>query len=358
MSQQYLGENLIFIISQPRSGSTLLQRVLAGNNEVVVSSEPWLMLHPVYALRDKGIKTEYSADWARQGVQEFLELYTDGPEVYDDGIRAFAQTIYFNAIRRGGGSRFIDKTPRYLLIVDDLLRLFPKAKFIFLLRNPLSILASIVNSQISHDLSTLERFRMELLDGPSAILQGMKKLGSEAIVVRYEEFVTAPEKHTRRICDEIGITYQDGMVDYSNAPPLEGFMQDRVGVNSRSRPTGDSLESWQQLLTDAQQLHFAQSYLQALGRQTVEQLGYSFDELNDAVRAAAERVRGKVILPWQVALLNPDEMKGMDQLTVTRYRRNLKHDPPMARLKTSLSFFRALRKQFSWVFGRNERYKP
>ncbi|MEJ2137977.1 MAG: sulfotransferase [Gammaproteobacteria bacterium] len=358
MSQRYLGENLVFIISQPRSGSTLLQRVLAGNDAVVASSEPWLMLHPVYGLRDKGITADYSADWALQGVKEFLEIYTDGPEVYDDGIRAFAQAIYSNAIRRGGGNWFIDKTPRYLMIVDDLVRLFPKAKFIFLLRNPLSVLASIVNSQISHDLSTLERFRLELLDGPAAMLKGMEKLDDDAIVVRYEEFVTAPEKHTRRICDEIGLTYQDGMVDYSNAPPLEGFMQDRVGIHSRSRPTGDSLDSWQQLLTDAQQVHFAQSYLRSLGRQTVEKLGYSFDELNEAVCAAAEHAPGKVTLEWQVALLNPHQMKGMDHLAVNSYRYTLNHGPLMARLKTFLSFWWSLGKQIQWVFGKNDVFKP
>ncbi len=79
VSDKYLGDNLIFIISLPRSGSTLLQRVLGGHDDVVTSSEPWIMLHPVYGRRDKGISTEYSADWAALGVNEFLEHYTDGP---------------------------------------------------------------------------------------------------------------------------------------------------------------------------------------------------------------------------------------------------------------------------------------
>jgi len=352
MSDKYLGQNLIFIISQPRSGSTLLQRVLAGNDEVVTSSEPWLLLHPVYGRREEGITTDYGADWALLGVNEFLENYTDGPEVYDDGIRAFAQKIYANSLTRGGGSWFLDKTPRYLMIVDDLLRLFPAAKFIFLFRNPLSVLASVVNSQISHDLSTLERFREELLDGPEAMLRGVQQLGSKAISLRYEDFVTAPEKHTRQICDELGIPYQDGMVEYSNTPAVEGFMQDRTGIAKHDRPTEDSLDSWKQLLSDPQQIHFAQSYLRALGRDTLEQAGYSYDELSDAVRAAAERKRGRVVLPWSVAILRPDEMKGLDQLTVTRYRRERDYGRVVGGLKTIRSFFKALFKQISWVFGR------
>ena len=51
MSDEYLGENLIFIISQPRSGSTLLQRMLSGNKDIKTSAETWLMLHPLYAVR-------------------------------------------------------------------------------------------------------------------------------------------------------------------------------------------------------------------------------------------------------------------------------------------------------------------
>jgi hypothetical protein len=353
MSNTYQGENLVFIISQPRAGSTLLQRVLGTHYDMAISSEPWLMLHPVYGLRDKGIKTDYSADWAVKGVSEFLENYTDGPEVYEDGIRAFAQSIYANAMSKAGKQWFIDKTPRYLLILDDLLRLFPQAKFIFLLRNPLSVLASIVNTQISHDLYTLERFREELLDGPGNMLKAIDQLGDQAIVIRYEDFVVKPEEHTQSICAAIGIEYQPGMVDYSGSEPVKGFMQDRTGVQQHDRPSESRIESWRQLLTDPQQIHFAQSYLRALGRDTVEQLGYNYDELNDAIRAAVDRTPRKGwIFPWRVALLHPGEPKGMDQLTISHYRNLRDHGTLVGSLKTGGTFFQGLWVALRWVFGR------
>ena len=352
MSDKYLGENLIFIISQPRSGSTLLQRVLAGNDAVATSSEPWLMLHPVYGRRDTGIQTDYSADWAAQGVNEFLDNYTDGQEVYDDGIRAFAKTIYENAMAKGNGHWFIDKTPRYLMIVDDLLRLFPAAKFIFLLRNPLSVLASIVNTQIAHDLYTLERFTEELLLGPSTIINATRQLGDRAIVVRYEEFVVAPEERTQKICEAIGIEYQTGMVDYSDAEPVKGFMQDRTGIHQHERPNESRIESWRQMLTDPQQIHFAQNYLRDLGRETIEAFGYSYDELNDAVRQAAERDKGDgVLLPWRVALLHPDELKGRDQQAVSLYRNIRDHGQIKGRILSVGDFFIGIWRQLKFIFG-------
>jgi len=72
MAEKYLGEDLIFIISQPRSGSTLLQRILGGHPEIQTSAETWLLLHPTYAFRDSGIETEYDSRFSAQGVEEFL----------------------------------------------------------------------------------------------------------------------------------------------------------------------------------------------------------------------------------------------------------------------------------------------
>jgi hypothetical protein len=353
MAMTYLGENLVFIISQPRAGSTLLQRILGSHSEIAISSEPWLMLHPVYGTREQGITAEYSADWAARGVNEFLENYTDGPEVYDDGIRAFAQTVYFNAMARGNGRYFVDKTPRYLMILKDLLRLFPQAKFVFLLRNPLSVLASVVNSQVSHDLYTLERFREELLDGPQAMLKAMQELGEQAIKVRYEEFVTEPEKHTARVCAAIGVEYEPAMLNYSESVPVKGFMQDRTGIDQHERPSDTRIESWQQLLTDAQQVHFAQSYLRTLDRNAIEQLGYSYDELSDAIRAAAERHRGgRIMLPWKVALLHPDEAKGLDQVMITRYRNIRDRGIIIANLFVIKSLIKGMWRACKIIFGR------
>jgi hypothetical protein len=351
VSDKYLGDNLIFIISLPRSGSTLLQRVLGGHDDVVTSSEPWIMLHPVYGRRDKGISTEYSADWAALGVNEFLEHYTDGPDVYDDGIRTFANTIYSNALKKGGGTRFIDKTPRYVMIIDELIRLFPRAKFIFLLRNPLSVLSSIVNTQIAHDLWTLERFSDELISGPDAILGAIEQLGDKAITVRYEDFVMAPEQSLEQVCSALNLSYEPGMLEYDNSAEKAGFMQDRTGIHQHSRPEKSRTESWRDLLGTPQQQHFAQSYLRELGRETVEALGYSYDELTEAVRSAAERQQGKArIFPWQVAIKHPNQLGGRDQLAISYYRNHRDYGPLKANIKTGQDFFKGLWRSIAFVF--------
>lgn len=356
MTDKYLGEDLIFIISMPRSGSTLLQRVLGGHPDVGTSSEPWIMLHQAFARTHRGIFTQYGADWAALGVNEFVSNYTDGDATYDDAVRAFARTLYGNAMQRQGVSRFIDKTPRYVLIIDDLLRWFPAAKFIFLRRNPLSVLASIVRTQIGHDLTTLERFTNELLIGPRAILSGLDTLGDRAIDVAYEDFVTNPENELERICARLDIDFRPEMLDYSSSPELKGFMQDRTGVTQHGRPVGERAHSWKKVLHDAQQLEFARGYLAELGDDVINGLGYDFEELNDTVRQASERVRGDgYVLPWRVAILSPEDKRGRDQLEVDRYRNIRDHGPLLGRLLTLKNFVRGFFRAMRFTFGRAPR---
>jgi len=178
MDEKYLGENLIFIISQPRSGSTLLQRILGGHPEIQTSAETWLLLHPTYALKKSGIETEYDSRFAAQGVEEFLINYTDGVEVYDDAIRQWANVIYGNALKKNSKIYFLDKTPRYFFIIPDLHRLFPKAKFIFLLRNPLAVLSSLLSTYVKDDWPVLSFFRHDLLHAPQLIADGIKIIGA------------------------------------------------------------------------------------------------------------------------------------------------------------------------------------
>ena len=209
----YLGENLIFIISQPRSGSTLLQRILAGHPEIATAAETWLMLHPLYGTRKRGVSAEFNSVWAAHAVGEFLDNYAFGNATYDRGIRAFAQQVYGEALACSGSRFFVDKTPRYFFVIPKLYRLFPRARFIFLLRNPMAVLYSEMNTYVKGKWPMLARFAPDLLDAPRRIIEGMELLGEGAIVVRYEELVAEPERQVRELCGRLGIDFHPEMID-------------------------------------------------------------------------------------------------------------------------------------------------
>lgn len=321
MRKPYLGEDLVFLISQPRSGSTLLQRVLYGHPEIQTSAETWLMLHPLYASKPHRLTAEYDAKNALKGVNDFLANYTSGPGIYDDAIRAWAKVIYGDALRCSGKKYFLDKTPRYFFIIPDLYRLFPKAKFIFLIRNPLAVLSSLLSTYVKEEWTVLSYFRHDLLLAPGLMLEGIDLVGEDAITVRYEEFVSDPGRNTESLCNRLGVSFHMEMLDYSRTEQPRGDLNDPVGVHLHSRPSTTSLEKWKRLADSPQASHFAEGYLNLLGRNVVESLGYDFAELRSAISGAGGKNEAGNLFPLHLALKPKDEWNYREWMTAERYKK-------------------------------------
>ncbi|MGB9458769.1 MAG: sulfotransferase [Bryobacteraceae bacterium] len=182
------GENLIFVISQPRAGSTMLQKVLSAHPEIHTVSEPWIALHPLFALRMAGIAADYNSDLARTAIREFLGRLPEGEEAYWEGVRRMLTHLYGRALREAGKRIFLDKTPRYYFVIPELRRVFPRARFLFLLRNPLAVLASILDTWVRTDSALdLRNYRHDLMAAPALLLAGIRSFGPKAMVPRYEE---------------------------------------------------------------------------------------------------------------------------------------------------------------------------
>ena len=84
----------LFIFSIPRSGSTLLQRVLGAHSEISTLAEPWILLPLFYALRSDGIRTDYNHQTAVKGISEFLGNLDGGEEVYRKAVQNLALDLY------------------------------------------------------------------------------------------------------------------------------------------------------------------------------------------------------------------------------------------------------------------------
>ena len=300
MSATYLGENLIFIISQPRSGSTLLQRILYGHPEIQTSAETWLMLHPVYGLRKTGIITEYDARFAYEGVEEFLQNYTHGPDVYLNAIREWARIIYQDAMEKHNKIYFLDKTPRYFYIISELYELFPKAKFIFLLRNPMAVLASELSTYVKTNWPVLGVFKADLISAPGWILDGIDLVGDNGHVIHYERFVADPKSSTQALCEYLNLDFHEPMLDYSSTPKVVGRYNDPTGIGQHTKPSTGSVEKWKNMVDDDQSLYFAQRYLESLGEHTITRLGYDYHELFQTLHSRAISTKG--LYPWSIAI--------------------------------------------------------
>lgn len=294
------GEGLIFVISQPRAGSTMLQRMLGGHPDIHTVGEPWLMLYPLYALRQQGYEAEYSAPTARPALQEFLNTLPNGEEEYIEGVRRMCSYLYGRALEASGKRYFLDKTPRYYLIIPELVRAFPEARFIILLRNPLSMLCSILDTWIKQQWSWVYYFKSDLVRAPRLLLEGAGLMGERGLVIHYEQLVTDPENEMRRVCAMLGEDFTPDMVEYNRQNLPHWQLGDQKGVYQHTRPVAENAQKWVEAIRDPQVWRLASDYLRWLGRETVEQMGYAYDELQQQL-AANEPNRARLWLTFPLS---------------------------------------------------------
>lgn len=303
------GENLIFLISQPRAGSTMMQRVIAGHSEVHATAEPWIMLHLIYGLKNEGIATHYNAKPARHALGDILAATPGGEGTYYEGIRMHATHLY-NALLDGRDeTRFLDKTPRYFLIIPELYRVFPRAKFVFLLRNPLAVLSSVLHTWTGDSLQKLSAHACDLFEGPRLLVEGSRSLGQDATVIRYEEFVQDPEEQTEQLFQDIGIEFQLAAVDYGNNDPPAGRMGDKKEVYKHSRPVSTKVDTWVDGLSTPMARYVGELLCDHLGEQLLERMGYPRGQLLERLRSVEvdgteltsleqDRIRNAVSSGW------------------------------------------------------------
>jgi hypothetical protein len=283
---EHLGENLLFLVSQPRAGSTLLQRILGAHLGIHTLSEPWLLLHSVYALRETGLSAEYNASLARVGLCEFLGQLDEGEEAFYEAARRMYSYLYERALSGSQAQYFLDKTPRYYLIVDEICRLFPRSRIVILLRNPLAVLASIVRGS-SRNRGALHRHRGDILAAPGLLLRAMKTHGDRILIARYESLVKDPEQEVASILQSLGLPLTADPLAYADSNLPRWRLGDQDAVYAHNAPREELRDRWLEELGKAQSWRLAHDYLRILGRDTLDGLGYPYEDL----RATLEECR-------------------------------------------------------------------
>lgn len=281
------GGKLIFLISLPRSGSTLLQRIMAGHPDIATLPEPWIMLHASYLLKKMGIAAEYNADLAKEAMDGFLLNIGATDDLLVESIRSQAGVLYKKALQVEKKRFFLDKTPRYYNIITELHRIFPDARFVFLLRNPIAVFASVLVTWYAGDRDKFlksENYRQDLLRGPANLANGIDRLGEKAVIIHYENFVAESKGNLRRLFKNLGVSYIAGLDEYANHPFKESRFGDQVGVVKHKKPMAYNAEKWRSTLEKTASKQLAIEYLEYLGPELLCKLGYSYDELNLALK--------------------------------------------------------------------------
>jgi hypothetical protein len=272
----------IFIFSAPRSGSTLVQRVIASHVGVATVSEPWILLPYGYTLRPYGVSAEYQHGSLVRAVEDFCKELPREDEDYLAEMRRFVLRLYEKAA--GADARFfIDKTPPYCLISNEIMRLFPEGKFVFLWRNPLSIVASIIETWKGWH-PTL--FRSDLFIGLPRLVSAYESHSTEAHSVRFEDLVSGDPKRWLALTDYLELEFEPRSLTRFAEVKLNGRMGDPTGVKRYSSLTSEPTGKWKETLANPLRKEWCRRYLRFLGDERLAVMGYDRRTLLDELMIA------------------------------------------------------------------------
>lgn len=193
----------VFLIGFPRSGTTLLDTFLRGHKGISVLEERPL----VGALRNAlGTGSQSSK----------FDLDT----INNEQIAA-ARHAYFEALKAEKTSGLaIDKLPLNLIYAGEILRVFPNAKFIFVLRDPADAVLScfMQTFKLNDSMATLETplEAAKTYDSAMQIWQNtVRHLNPNFVTSRYEDLVSNPENTLKPLLAFLDVPWNSDILDHA-----------------------------------------------------------------------------------------------------------------------------------------------
>ena len=237
--------SLVFVISPPRAGSTLLQRMLGAHSEIFTHPEPHLITPIAHlGVYDNIDKAPYDHINAAEAAKTFIEGLPGGEQDYLDALRAYTDTLYGRMLSTSESSIFLDKTPANALVLPFLQRLYPDAMYVVLTRHPLAIFSSYANSFFNGDWEAAHGFNPILERYVPAMAAFLRERPVPLLHVAYEDLVIEPEPQLERIFAFLGLEHEPDAVEYGKAGPMKKGMGDPITVHTHDRPVTDNVDKW------------------------------------------------------------------------------------------------------------------
>ncbi|MDH2423870.1 sulfotransferase [Sphaerisporangium sp. TRM90804] len=214
----------IFVIGCPRSGTTMLQLMLHSHERIAVPPETRFLLQAYYHRRVHGdmrdadnrrrlaewIVTDKTTKFRELGLDRkaYVRKVVEGPgslgSVTGEAFRAYAE--------RFGKPRWGDKRPSYFKHVGLLLRLFPDAQFVHLVRDGRDCVASLKEMPwYTHDVFHAIANWAEAIDHGRRYAAALP--ADSYHEMRYERLTADPEGELGKLCAFLGEEYDPAMCE-------------------------------------------------------------------------------------------------------------------------------------------------
>ena len=194
-----------------------------------------------------------------------------------------------------GRQRWAEKTPRDVRFLGYILKHFPRAKFIHMIRDGRDVVCSIRTHprfRITDGKKVATRIRKPL--GPCIdrwlyeTEQGLRWRGHpNYFEVRYEDLVKTPEAQLRKLCDFVGEPWDPAMLDYHQHTGASRDVSNFIANEAATQPLSTrAIERWRKDLSAEELVLF---HLRA-GQRMVE-LGYDIPSITMPIFPPAQVAR-------------------------------------------------------------------
>ncbi len=221
------GNAPIFIVGMPRSGTTVLERILGGHSRVASAGELNVFTR--------------SLSWAADCFYDVPPGSGSVSAIKDaDFAEAGALYMHRTAGRYSGNTHLIDKNPANIFNAGFIARAIPQARIICLLRNPMDACFSNLKELFSGDAYGYSYDLAELADHyirfRQLVAHWQEVMPDRFHVVEYETLVADPLRTSEEVMRYCGLPFEPDCVDITrNASPVStaSSSQVRQPINAR-----------------------------------------------------------------------------------------------------------------------------
>ncbi len=232
-----------FVVGSGRCGTTLLRRILTANPTIHIPPENWKLGASIYSYREyRGLLNwedlvrltiscyAWQAKHAGDDYHLFFDSQSPAPLFHrlrrtSEEKRSLAHIIDEVYCEHGKMhdvqfERWGDKTPLNAFYMQAIADVFPRAKFVHLLRDGADVVPSFIK------MGRYDNIEEPALRWKSAVEQArrfMKFHPDQCIEIRYESLVEQPAETVERLCNFLSIKYMPAMInELGNGKRMKG----------------------------------------------------------------------------------------------------------------------------------------
>ncbi len=240
---------------------------------------PFLAATPIEALPSRGAWDVLAAE----GIADFARELPSGIDSYRKAVHDFALGLYSQAAA-DDASYFLDKTPPYAHFLPELAQTFPEAKFIALWRNPLAVVASIVETFCGGRWEP-DRYPLSLYSSLAALVESTQQHPTRVWSVRFEDLASADADAWRGLMGFLDLDFDPASLDDFSRVTLSGRLGDKAGVARYSELSGEPLSKWKRTIHNPLRRAWCRRYLDWIGPERLRVMGYDHAQLQQDLAA-------------------------------------------------------------------------